>query len=84
MGPFNVTIMVMVQKKKLPLNDYGPVTDPVTDPVTMLSRSSHGAYQASLLYVLLHSYTLYTLLYYTTLYTLLHSSLYTLLHTTTL
>ena len=48
MGPFNVTITVMVRKKVLSLNDYGPVTDPVTDPVTMLSQSSHGAYRASL------------------------------------
>ena len=50
MGPFNVTITVMVQIKILPPNDYGPVADPVTDPVTMLSRSSHGAYRASLLH----------------------------------
>ena len=48
MGQFNVTITVMVRKKILPLNNYGPVTDPVTDPVTMLSRSSHGAYRASM------------------------------------
>ena len=48
MGRFNVTITVMVLKKILTLNDYGPVTDPVTDPVTMLSRSGHGAYRASL------------------------------------
>ena len=48
MGPFNVTITVMVRKKNLSLIDYGHVMDPVTDPVTMLSRSSHGAYRASL------------------------------------
>ena len=49
MGRFNVTIRVMVRKKILSLTYYGPVTDPVTDPVTMLSRSSHGVYRASLL-----------------------------------
>ena len=48
MGPFNVTITVMVRKKILSLNDNGHVTNPVTDPVTMLSQSSHGAYRASL------------------------------------
>ena len=50
MGPFNVTITVLVQKIVLSLNDYGPVPDPVTAPVTMLSRSSHGAYRATLMY----------------------------------
>ena len=49
MGPFMVTIMVMVKNKiGLSLNDYGLVTDSVTDPVTILSQSSHGAYQATL------------------------------------